>query len=147
MGPRSPESVHPLKRNRRRRISIPNGVYRKLDEKSAVLETEDTEETLNEKHAMAPIVPVMSKEEVDTHDQSQSLLFQKLPPEVRSLIWRECVGNYNIYLGIVDGEKRIRHCKIFEGLGLMGKIANQEEQDELMRKHYFVSMLQSCRRM
>jgi hypothetical protein len=158
MGPRSPDQVHPLRRGRRRRISIPNGLVRMANEKVVVVESEDDEvEIVQEKgkedagdvekvDAMA-VPSTTTTEEQKTFDQSQSLLFQKLPPEIRSLIWRECVGNYNIYLGVVDGEKRVRHCKIFAGKGLMGIESDQYEQNQIMAKNYFMPMLQSCRRM
>lgn len=160
MGPRSPDTVHPLRRGRRRRISIPNGLRRMGDEKSVEIEVEGEEaevvkdegksesgEKDAEKAEVAALPPTTTKEEQTTHDQSQSMLFQKLPPEIRSLIWRECVGNYNIYLGVVDGEKRVRHCKLFEGKGLMSLIADQKEQDKIMAANYFMPMLRSCRRM
>lgn len=161
VGPRSPETVRPLRRGRRRRVSIPPGVRRLVDEKTSDQETElvedmdekcvimnaDTEKGYANEKYEAPPSKDLDLDEQTTYVQSQSLLFRKLPPELRSLIWRECVGNYNIYLGVIQDEKRIRHCKIFEGKGLMRMSMDQEEQDKLMDQHYFISVLQSCRRM
>lgn len=172
MGPRSPDGVHPLRRGRRRRISIPEGVIR-FSEKSMVIESDSTEEIKNEKamgedevtnektqdEHVTSVLRTTTHEEQTTHTQSQSPLFQRLPPEIRALIWREAVGSYNIYLGIVEGQKRVRHCKIFEGRGLMSKTTsawrsgssvvdeNQQEQNALMKRHYFGDLLVSCRRM
>jgi hypothetical protein len=162
VGPRSPESVKPLRRGRRRRVSIPAGVRRMVDEKTIMEKKEEVEEMLDDNPGSADEKamekesvnekletiqpPTSTAEEQTTYTQSQSLLFQKLPPELRSLIWRQCVGNYNIYLGIIADEKRIRHCKIFEGKGLMRLTMDQDEQDKLMEQHYFISLLQSCRR-
>ncbi|KIW05178.1 uncharacterized protein PV09_03727 [Verruconis gallopava] len=162
VGPRSPDTVRPLRRSHRRRISIPHCARRTNNEvdKSLDVENEKAIERTGEKDAIcgpghASLNTIdkhvlqqakASSDDQITHSQSQSLLYRKLPPEIRSLIWRHCVGNFNIYLGIISDEKRIRHCKIFEGKGLMRLSMDQAEQDKLMKEHYFISLLQSCRR-
>lgn len=159
MGPRSPETVHPLRRGRRRRISIPNYVRKFGCEEKIMEESSENDEegVIDEKTAdlekRPPMrrIPTTTLEPQRTYNQEQSPLFSKLPPEIRHLIWRQCVGDYKIYLGVGKddtgaGEKHIRHCKIFPGRGLMAPHANQDEQNELMAQSAFLSLLQSCRR-
>ncbi|KAF2431843.1 hypothetical protein EJ08DRAFT_695995 [Tothia fuscella] len=90
-GPRSPVSVHPLPA-RKRRISLPSGVTRP---RSGTLDT------------------LTNDQRVLPQDQT-SLLFQKLPLELRRQIWEECVGGFDVYLGIAD--LKLQHCKLFPGM-------------------------------
>jgi hypothetical protein len=75
--------------------------------------------------------------------QEKALLFTKLPPELRLQIWQEVLGGHEVYLGIVA--QRIRHCKIFGGLGIARR--DEEEQDRLQSEHKLLPLLMSCRRM
>jgi hypothetical protein len=123
-----------------------DGVVEVLDEKVVVIEA-DAERDRAGETVVSPTAIDAGAEEQTTYTQSQSLLFRKLPPEIRSLIWRECVGNFDIYLGVIPEEKRVGHWKIFEGKGLMRLSMDQEEQDRLMGEHRFIPLLRTCRRM
>jgi hypothetical protein len=76
--------------------------------------------------------------------QEQALIFTTLPPEIRAQIWKEVVGGYEIYLGIVS--KKVRHCKIFGGLGIARCDIDEEEQDRLQAQHKLLPLLRTCRR-
>jgi len=77
--------------------------------------------------------------------QEQALVFAKLPPELRMQIWEEVVGGYEIYLGIVN--RRVRHCKIFGGLGVARCCdVDEDEQDRLHSEHRLLPVLMTCRR-
>jgi hypothetical protein len=119
-----------------------------LDEKSVSIVADPEKDRAKDDAIVPPTtIDTGADEQQTTFTQSQSLLFRKLPPELRGLIWRECVGDLSIYLGVIQEEKRIRHCKIFEGRGLMRLSIDQDEQDRLMEEHYFIPLLQTCRRM
>lgn len=89
-----------------------------------------------------PVIALESGQKVCL--QGQALIFTRLPPEIRAQIWQEVVGNYEIYLGIVS--KRIRHCKIFSGLGLARCDIDEQEQDRLQAEHKLLPLLKTCRR-
>jgi len=76
--------------------------------------------------------------------QEQALIFQKLPPEIRAQIWQEVVGGYKIYLGIVA--QKLRHCKIFGGLGIARDSIDEDEQERLQIEHRLLPLLFTCRR-
>lgn len=81
-GPISPTDVHPLPA-RKRRLTLPNGTEK----------------------------PTLEADQNVT-SQQDSLLFAKLPLELRRQIWKEVVGGFDIYMGIV--EKQLKHYKIFD---------------------------------
>jgi len=109
----------------------------------------ETEVVMDEKKVreLGEDIPTTTKQERQvTHGQSQSLLFQKLPPELRALIWRECVGSYDIFIGVRKDERYVRHFKLREGKGFMAPDSNEEEQYLANQVHDFMPLLRSCRR-
>lgn len=79
-----------------------------------------------------------------TNLQAQAPIFAKLPPELRAQIWEEVVGGYDIYIGIVT--QKLRHCKIFGGLGIARGTIDEDEQDRLQLEHKILPLLFTCRR-
>lgn len=59
------------------------------------------------KRALTPPLPRNSRRKQQTHPQSQSPIFAKFSPELRRLIWEECLGGKTLHLRICD--RRVRH--------------------------------------
>jgi len=106
-GPKSPTDVHPLP-SRKRRLTLPYGTGRPQFE---------------------PEQKFLS--------QNQSLLFAKLPLELRRQIWKEVLGGFDIYLGIVA--QQLQHCKLF------GVEHARDDQIRLQQEHKLLPLLLTCR--
>jgi hypothetical protein len=70
--------------------------------------------------------------------QEQSLLFAKLPLELRQHIFKEVVGGFEIYLGIVN--EKLQHCKLF------GTGKDREVNILLQSEYKLLPILLTCRR-
>jgi hypothetical protein len=114
-GPKSPQDVHPLP-TRRRRLSIPSradGLHVRAND------------------------PILVADQM-VAGQEQCLLFARLPLELRQHIWKEVVGGFDVYLGIIN--EKLQHCKLF------GTSEDQEVNVLLQSEYKLLPILLTCRR-
>ena len=88
-----------------------------------------------------------------TSSQSECLLLSKLPPELRQIIWMECLGHMQIHITICDGEFLHDLCRSPDPgscdsfLGYNGCHKYNEPYPGAMSKRRLLSTLVSCRQM